>query len=1163
MRNKPDFWTSNERICWLCVLMEKFIHTNSLEYAPALMSGMTSIAHAFPPNVRQAIFNMRQISSIYVTKSGIKHAVALYNDYHYRKNTEGVYRIDSTSLEFERIDPLEHSNIAKAYRILSAPLRHEFYPTKTIADPRQPMSIALGDRSTSLRLPIKPISVPLPPRRTHQLQRQPRGDIYIPWSELRELAVEMDDREAQHPERRRENWKNRFDRISLRVPEIGKGLREDDAIVLEGLKHLIGLPGSGKTTLLTLIAIWLGRQNYKAMLVFPSIEVSRRYMDVLSFHKTQVGMLVGQNPITRKRHGDNIAETIASYGQGGFAWTLPGVDSFAANCVLPAFKYSDSDFPWGFGDAPCQSILQVTTKAGNLKKCLCPLWTRCGRNKAPRDLIDADIWVGHVASMDTSVPVHAIDEQIRYFELIARTFDVVIFDEADMVQANLDTSGAATLHLSGAKKSVHHVIQEQIHGRFARGENYRLFDPDVELYSRNLAEFGNYNTSLITTIHGILDDVKKRFNNQLLTVSRIVTELLDGFETKSRRDRVKKKEVISDFRKSHALTDFWRTTAYIAFYDRTGFYSDEPSADDLYDLSNVDFRHNISNIELYAETIGCECEYLIEQGEKLVHYFRGYLAEIRVEQREKIIAKIAKIFLALCFPERVPKPSEKDVIKLLVCVTFTIYGYQRIIPGTKTMIAEGLIQDSIIASSTSLDLRHHIPENVLGSLSGLRYSFKNAQSTLGIPDVELSYVTFMGAPRMLMYRFHRLLEADGQLSGPAILMTSATSFLEASPTYHIACNPHYLLKSKASETERSTEKSRYYFYWLPDSQNRGEPLRYSGAGDLRDRNLKLMVDYLVKDEKPEIYKSIEGFDVREDIYRKAALVVNSYVQARTIKQHLDRHHPNIGKRTKAVVKYLEEGDKPSDYVTSAQCEALGDDENCDIIVFPMSAIGRGVNIVFTQGKRERDAAIGSIYFLTRPHPSIDDMQLLYGLAGRETEQFDRRIFENINLTEMSEGQIEEMLAKMSREWTTVRSNIYRTARRLLQEPLMASRLGEELFTPFTANQMVAILQTIGRGMRNGCPVSVYFIDAAWAPRSAEGKTDTPKDSMLVQMFKILQECMEHPDPVINAIYRELYKAFLEPLSNIQGVEYPEELHEQTDSIYEDDDFDDSTLFEEM
>ncbi|WP_250123160.1 hypothetical protein [Chroococcidiopsis sp. CCMEE 29] len=381
-------------------------------------------------------------------------------------------------------------------------------------------------------------------------------------------------------------------------------------------------------------------------------------------------------------------------------------------------------------------------------------------------------------------------------------------------------------------------------------------------------------------------------------------------------------------------------------------------------------------------------------------------------------------------------------------------------------------------------------------------------------------------------------------------LTSATSFLEASPAYHIDVDPHYLLKPK--KTDRAPTCSFYHFMWIPDRERGDEPLRYSGAGELRERNLERMVEALVRGgtNRSEIYKSIRNFDKQHGICRKAALVVNSYEQARSIKQFLNSYHPEIGKRTKAVVRSLKDGEKPTDYVTPAQCEALGDDETCDIIVFPMTAIGRGVNIVFTRGSRERDAAIGSIYFLTRPHPSTDDMQLLYSLAGRATQQFDSQTF--------SESK---NLAAIYHVWNSARSDIYRHARRLLQEPLMASRLGPDLFKPFTANQMVAILQTIGRGMRNGCPVAVYFVDAAWAPQSAKDKPDSGRYSMLVQMRIILEECMTHPNPVTREIYQELYGAFLKPLQWIEGVIYLDDLRQPADSVGTDDDFDNSPLLE--
>jgi hypothetical protein len=59
--------------------------------------------------------------------------------------------------------------------------------------------------------------------------------------------------------------------------------------------------------------------------------------------------------------------------------------------------------------------------------------------------------------------------------------------------------------------------------------------------------------------------------------------------------------------------------------------------------------------------------------------------------------------------------------------------------------------------------------------------------------------------------------------------------------------------------------------------------------------------------------------------------------------------------------------------------------------------------------------------------------------------------------------------------------------------------------------------------------------------------------MLVQMRIILEECVNHPDPIKREIYQELYQAFLTPLQNIEGVNYPQDLQQNQDDL--DDDFD--------
>jgi len=1145
MRVKPDFWKGPDQICWLCVLMEVFVGSQSLDHAPAVMSGMGSILNAPAlAEARQAVFNLRQMSLAYATQRSVDHAIAVYNNHHYVKGTQGVYRINAKQLTFERTDPLENSLITQARELLRSPIAYQPNTAK-VADTSQGMSVALGSDATSTRIPIPPIEAKIAARQYHPLNRQPKGDIQIPLEALKLLAIEMDKRELKHPERRPGRWASRLDRFILTVPT-EEGLQSTDTLSLSGIKHLIGLPGSGKTTILILVAVWLGRKNYKAMFVFPSIEVARQYMDVLQFHTVNVGMLVGQSDETRRRHADNLAEAIAAaHPNKGFAHTLGVADIFSLNCVLPAFSNADTSM-WGFGYAPCNAVLQSGAK-GKLKQCLCPLWTMCGRNKSVRELTDANIWVGHIRSMDTKISPHAIQAQIRYFELIARTFDVVVFDEADMVQSDLDTYGAATLSISGSEKSIHRTIQEQIHNRFAGEDNHRLADPDVGAFSRHLSEFGNHNNALVTAVQNLNESyVGEKYENQLLTVLKIVSDLLNennqhSDQTISHQENVDKatsRRLKID--RSRSLTDFWETAAYAAFYNRTSSSMDE-----------------WKSLPFNAATLKISEEDLERKRDKLIQHFRRYLAEDLAQPRDEISLKISQFYLSLCFPKHSPTGKDSDAIKLLIAVTFVILGYQRIIPGTRALVAEGLIRDPIIQSTASRSLRRMIPSSLLGSLSGVKYTFSKAQTTRkNAKNVEISYIAFVGAPRMLMYRFHQLLSADNSHPGPATLLTSATSFLEASPAYNVNIKPDYLLKPR--EPLQETEPSRYEFKWQADNEWKGQPLRYSGAGENRTRNLRKMVEELVKgrttegdNRQSEIYKTINNFDVRDGHKRKAALIVNSYEQARMIKTFLNRYYPETGRRTKAVVRFLKDGEKPDDYVTTGQCESLGDDDACDIIIFPMLAIGRGVNIVFTQGPRTLDAAIGSLYFLTRPHPTSDDMQLLYSLAGRATQAFDSKVFE------------EEDVGAIAKSWQQARKDLWKTANQLLREPIMASRLSPELFKAFTANQMVAILQTIGRGMRNGCPVAVYFVDAAWAMNSAMGKTDSGRDSMLVQMRVILEDCINHPDPVDRSIYQELYSAFLEPLREISGVNYPRELQHTSDEVSETDNFDSYSHFYEQ
>jgi hypothetical protein len=258
--------------------------------------------------------------------------------------------------------------------------------------------------------------------------------------------------------------------------------------------------------------------------------------------------------------------------------------------------------------------------------------------------------------------------------------------------------------------------------------------------------------------------------------------------------------------------------------------------------------------------------------------------------------------------------------------------------------------------------------------------------------------------------------------------------------------------------------------------------------------------------------------------RKAALVVNSYEQVRLVVEQIHDVHPALGDRTRGIVAQIpahSRGLRRPQYVLKGQVEAIGADEDVDLIVFPIGALGRGVNIVFqTDDEDHGRAAIGSIYFLTRPHPAAGDLSLMISLLARATHEMDQR-----NLVPLPLSEVQHI-------YDLERYESYRAVANLLARPMSASALADHVLVNFAANQLVPILQTIGRGMRKRMPVNVYFVDAAWAPRSAEHQPETARSSLLVVMQNILSASVNDRDPDLRDIYQALYGGFYEAFQNI-------------------------------
>lgn len=1091
---------------------------NTLQHAPALLMGFRSVARTPLLRTKEVeLDNLRRVCNGLSTVAALKAAAVRYNDVSQSSGHRRLFRIDERTLA---VRPL-YDILAPELRDALTALGEAHVPEEhglEVAHADDQLSIHVQYNGESRRYSINSLPPALPDAPMHDNSRLRERNIAVSWKDLLTTADEMDAIDEQTHAPRKGNWRQRLEAVALHTVDADGQFTIEDHIDIRGLKHLIGLPGAGKTTLLMCLLRHLGIHGKKVAVFFPSIEVCRQYLEDLRRYEVQAGLLVGQSRETRVRHARRLAESLATEDPlRGFGLVSESTPLFEGVCALTSLTSAPSA-AFGIMDSFCSKILNKKAQdlegrhqaASSFERRLCPAWSLCGYTRAARELPKANVWLGHVLSADTRAPRHTTPLDERYFELIARTFDLVIFDEADRAQQDLDRGGIAELSLSGHDRSFHRQVQRSTLQPIASGQNGVLHGVEYAQVAIEIAEFEKLNVALTHAVLRLTDEFRKSFDGLLMSPLRIIGDWLSP-----KRSSGLASDDGSDpqAQAKDALCELWEGAAIRAFQLRGARARDlEPPWD---------------MVARTAAAFGITQDQALDLHTKLSQLMTDWLAESSLKELADLTLQIVDLLRNV---RRNSSDAEaQQLVGLLLPVTFTILSYRRLSPRLNDMIAQGLLEPVHVDELASKSLLIASPDNILGSLSGVRFfSTPTERENSASPiDLQLQYVVFTGTPRLLMYRLHEWIQqSDGSRDGPAVLLTSATSFLPPSPAHHIAVTPHYVLQRLKPERDNAPP-SHYEFRPIRDGDATEAPfLRFSGERSeaIRMGNLEKMVFSLL-DGGPlasQLALDCANFDVHDNVPRKAALIVNSYEQARRLKQFIDQRLPAWRDKVIAVVDDLPDSGALEGYVTASRVERLGDDDRWQVLIFPPGALGRGTNIVFTSGARRRDAVIGTLYFLTRPHPAPNDMSLPVSMAARATLEFDLRQDDSTSLDQI--GQ--RLLA--------ARRQAYKKIGGLLRRPLYARSLGK-LFEPFTANIAVNLLQTIGRAMRNGCPVQCFFVDRAWAEKSAKGDGDTETSSMLVQLRMILQSGSCSDDPREAALYRALYGAFLEPLTQVKGL----------------------------
>lgn len=1122
MRVAPEGYKPALRAQWMACVMHDILGLRSLAGAPALFSGYRSIVtHPALAEARVALRNLRLLGVNIESEAHLQEAVTearAWEEDHSSADdyVEPPFEISTDpGTGFPIRERVRRDDARRAGMLASLlnVLPHDVQKTLPADHTRRFRFRVDGDSGPDVICDTREIATLPPPPQTAPEMRQ-RAPISVTIAELEGVARELDEEDARDPTRVPRNFFTRLRSeqgqavFSVLSPQ-GAGLAPTDRIELDDVSHMIGLPGAGKSTLIFLLVVLLARRGRRITLLVPSIEFALALDADLTRYAVPTALLVGQSPDARRRHATRLAERIATLDSAGFGQTAPGAELLGTRCALAGFvSVPPPGFDFPHDRPPCRSLRQAAVnKDGNEGKegnRLCPLAAACGRQRSSRRLADAAalVHIGHVISTEVVASPHFHAERMREFEMLARTSDLVIIDEVDGAQAALDQKGFAELDLFGSSDSYESILLDDVFDPVASGRGFAVSN-SIENYTLASNRFMRLNRGLRAHLlermveeGGVLSRYKDAFvtGNSILAGMYLDPEVDEEEHGSARFDLIRRL--------------FEQLVRSVLTSGVGGDGEDE--------LSDLD-------LERVARDLGVEHAALVAAATHFRDALFALLNARLVERFAEYYDRMQEAFFGILPPRSELDPQEARILfRFLVEVTTVVLQFLALVPAQYAMIAEGVHTERVFGQGVSLDMRRHLPESLIGRLSGIRFSYETDER--GKRKLSLQYLSFAGVPRLLLYHLSKMLTEDG-IEGPAVLLASATSYLQPSPSYHVSVRPNYVLRR---EGEREAWRdSVYAFRPVRDPDRPGEFVKVSGAGTERDRNhaLQLLTDQWFGGTDPYVRQ------LREDQFdpgRRTGIVVNSYEQVRLMKAHLKRTsssaHRVIGVTSDIAKIPLQER---AEWLSASQVEMLGTRDDWDAIVFPMKAIGRGVNIVFPDGERVRDAVLGSVAFFVRPHPTADSLAFTGGLAGQLALQFDQR--------SIPPGAD---IPRLAREWRGARDDALESLRRLLRRPQQMSRLGP-MIRPFVADGMVDLLQTIGRAMRNGCKARVFFVDASFAMNSTQNRRDSQRSSMIVAMRDVLQELLSSADPVEREIYRLLYEPFLHPLRNCANVIFPE------------------------
>ena len=974
------------------------------------------------------------------------------------------------------------------------------------------------------------------PPPSHDLSAPPTLNgtpLTVSWEELRAAAQAMDTREKSSGTKGGD-WAMRLNRVELRVRDEQDGrFTGADALHIDGLEHMVGMVGAGKSTLRDILTFWaVTKRNARVTLVVSNVAETLEVVERFTRLGVRAAPILGHS--TRERNAARLHHRLAN---GGAATPLEHIDpSFrflSSACPVDALQGTESHRPLRITEAPCGTLHPVhssddaehsddsahpdlpigfrdvdgeetlTSLPRSEKKPAahaCPLWRACPRHFGARELAKAQIWVSTPAGLiHSSVPAQMNEERIRYLELAARRSDLIIVDEADRVQMLLDTAFAPSATLVGRSPNswLDEVSRHKVAELAGQGR--------IQLSARDV------------------DDWTNAVNTVVSATDRCYSLLVNDADLR----RWITKDYFSALTLHQWLIMNWFPDVVARERDDSANHAEEPSPERRAAMERVDavldrFRDN----PLQTEEPSGSDDTVTADRNRLTHLALELLHALHSSDTRDRLRKVLTELVS--GDERITADLDVHATRFeFTLLLAALHHHLNIMTSLWPRVEAALnLQDTsnVLSRRPPPDYDPVIPESPMGNVLGFQFQ-RDETVKEGVQSGELRFFRCNGVGRELLLALPHLPEVDGR-PGPHVLLMSATSWAGTSSRYHVHTPVTAVLRPRKEEVQAimDTRFEKLPLY-CPDTS---QPLRLSGSPtpELRSAALKKMLHQLAIPDRglPGATSLLqqELDDMEDPERRRILLLVGSYGEAKEAAEYLDAIPEWRGRIVRLVP---DDADLDDTWMTLRHGDvAEFPSRRGQILVAPLLAVERGHNIVLPSGK----AAIGSVYFLARPHPRPDDIalavQAINDWAVRQIRGSDQAFVHAAQATTSPHKAGLEFRARARKQWN-----------RYLTRKLAWSSLPEDEKTAFTWDQLVVIWQVIGRLVRGGVPARAVFVDAAFFPREAAHRgEDTPSTGLLAGMRTVLDRYLgEEADApalecsLVKALYEPLYQALAE------------------------------------